>query len=145
HEAWFPTGGELDFEVGEIHEPLAHHREKLLIFQGVDAKVTEMGPGGPHQRGIGSLFTGRELLEGEFVDGCGSRAGWANGISIDQAIANHIGVDTPLKSIEIGVRAHEADVQARISYAGPGQPLPPINTPMEVYQRLFANFVATPI
>ena len=145
HEAWFPTGSESEFELGEIHQPLAHHKDKLLIFQGIDAKVTATGPGGPHQRGIGSLFTGRELLEGEFVDGCGSRAGWANGISIDQAIANQIGLETPLKSLEIGVRASEADVQARISYAGPGQPLPPINDPLEVYQRLFANFVATPI
>ncbi|HEU5076587.1 MAG TPA: DUF1552 domain-containing protein, partial [Polyangiaceae bacterium] len=53
--------------------------------------------------------------------------------------------ETPLKSLEIGVRAIEADVQARISYAGPGQPLPPMNDPAEVYQRLFANFVSTPI
>ena len=129
HASWFPTGGETDFVLNEIHKPLEHHRDKLLIFQGVNATVTATGPGGPHQRGIGSLFTGHELLEGEFVDGCGSRAGWANGISIDQAIANQIGLDTPLKSLEIGVRAIEADVQARISYAGPGQPLPPMNDP----------------
>lgn len=145
HESWFPTGVDRDFVLNEIHEPLAHHKDRLLIFQGIDAQVTAVGPGGPHQRGIGSLFTGRELLEGEFVDGCGSRAGWANGISIDQEIANHIGLDTPLKSLELGVRANDADVQARISYAGPGQPLPPMNDPVEVYERLFANFVATPI
>ncbi len=145
HEAWFPTGGETDFQLGTIHQPLAAHRDRLLIFRGVDSKVTELGPGGPHQRGIGSLFTGRELLEGEFVDGCGSRAGWANGISIDQEIAKAIGLDTPLRSLEIGVRATEADVQARISYAGPGQPLPPMNDPTEVYGRLFSNFVASPI
>ena len=145
HESWFPTGGETDFELSEILQPLAHHRDKLLIFQGIDAAVTTVGPGGPHQRGIGALFTGHELLDGEFVDGCGSRAGWANGISVDQAIANQIGGDTPLKSLEIGVRAIEADVQARISYAGPGQPLPPMNDPLDVYQRLFANFVSAPI
>ena len=145
HDSWFPTGGETDFELNEIHQPLAHHKDKLLIFQGVNAAVTEIGPGGPHQRGIGSLFTGRELLEGEFRDGCGQLAGWANGISIDQAIANQIGLDTPLKSLELGVRATEADVQARISYAGPGQPLPPMNDPTEVYQRLFDNFVSAPI
>src|SRR6186713_2622165 len=120
HDAWFPTGAETDFELNEIHQPLAHHKDRLLLFQGVNAAVTDVGPGGPHQRGIGALFTGHELLEGEFVDGCGSRAGWANGISVDQAIANQIGVGTPLKSLELGVRAVEADVQARISYAGAG-------------------------
>ncbi|HEY6723843.1 MAG TPA: DUF1552 domain-containing protein, partial [Polyangiaceae bacterium] len=61
HASWFPTGGETDFVLGEIHQPLAHHRDKLLIFQGINAAVTEIGPGGPHQRGIGSLFTGHEL------------------------------------------------------------------------------------
>lgn len=145
HASWFPTGGETDFALNEIHQPLVHHRDRLLIFQGIDAAVTATGPGGPHQRGIGALFTGHELLEGEFRDGCGSFAGWANGISIDQAIANQIGLETPLKSLELGVRAIEADVQARISYAGPGQPLPPMNDPTAVYQRLFANFVSTPI
>jgi hypothetical protein len=143
-DAWFPQGGETDFVLGEIHEPLTPFRDRLLLFSGIDAKVTEAGPGGPHQRGIGSLFTGQQLLEGEFVDGCGSRAGWANGISIDQAVANAIGIETPLKSLEIGVRAIETDVQARISYSGPGLPLPPINNPTEVYQRLFSNFVAQP-
>jgi hypothetical protein len=149
-DTWFPktVTSETDFVLNEAHEPLAAHRDKLTLFKGLDLAIADEaggGPGGPHQRGIGALFCGQHLQTGEFTDGCGSKAGWANGISIDQAIANHIGLDTPLKSIELGVRASDADVQARISYAGPGQPLPPMNNPAEVYERLFANFVATPI
>jgi hypothetical protein len=147
HADWFPKNvkSETEFDLNTIHAPLEPFKDRLLIFKGVDLQVTATGPGGPHQRGIGALFTGRELQEGSFLDGCGAQAGWANGISIDQAIANLIGLDTPLKSLELGVRAIENDVQARISYLGAGKPLPPMNDPMEVYNRLFENYSATPL
>lgn len=138
---WWPTPGatESEFELGRILAPLEHHRDRLLILRGVDNQVGQRSDnnGGPHQRGIGSLFTGQTLQTGEFRDGCGSQAGWANGISVDQAAANVIGLDTPFRSLELGVRASDNDVQGRISYAGPGQPLPPMNDPVQVYRRLF--------
>lgn len=145
HDAWWPTAGnETDFVLNTIHQPLADFRDRLTLLKNVDLKVAGGGPGGPHQRGIGCLFTGQQLLEGDFVDGCGSRAGWANGISVDQAVANHVGKDSAFKSLELGVRATENDVQGRISYAGPGQPLPPMVQPLDVYNRLFKDLVVAP-
>lgn len=123
-----------------ITSPLQPFQDRLLFLRGLDLKVTEVGPGGPHQRGLGSLLTGRELQEGVFVDGCGRMAGWANGISIDQEIAKQLGQTTLLPSLELGVRAIEADVRGRMSYAGPGNPLPPVNSPALAYERLFSNF-----
>lgn len=138
--AWWPTtGGEKDFVLNEIHEPLAAHRSRVTLVQGIDLVTAAGGPGGPHQRGIGTLYTGGELQEGDFVDGCGSRAGWSNSISIDQVVANE--TDTPFKSLELGVRATENDVQGRISYAGAGQPLPPMLEPLDVYNRIFKDLV----
>jgi hypothetical protein len=138
--AWGPSsGGVTDFVLNEIHEPLEAHRSRLTLVKGLDLKTAAGGPGGPHQRGIGTLYTGGELQMGEFVDGCGSRAGWANGISIDQLVANT--TDTPFKSLELGVRATENDVQGRIAYAGPGQPLPPMLEPLDVYKRIFKDLV----
>lgn len=138
---WFPLEGSTqdNFELGKIHAPLAAYKSELNILKGVHSSVAQdpANLGGPHQRGIGSLFTGEMLLEGDFKDGCGKSAGWANGISIDQLVGNHIGTTTPFRSLEIGVRANQSDVQARISYAGPGAPLPPTNDPVEVYERLF--------
>lgn len=150
HEQWFPTNvvSETEFDVGRILAPLAkNHRDRLLILKGVDNDVAERtdNNGGPHQRGIGALFTGQTLGVGSFRDGCGSLAGWANGISVDQAVANVIGADTPYKSLELGVRASDNDVQGRISYAGPGQPLPPTNDPMMVYDRLFGASAQKPL
>ncbi len=138
---------ETEFELGRILTPLAKHRERLVIFEGINSDVAKRSDnnGGPHQRGIGALFTGQMLGTGSFVDGCGSRAGWADGIRIDQAVANVVGLDTPYKSLELGVRASENDVQGRISYAGAGQPLPPTNDPAQVYARLFALSAREPI
>lgn len=139
--AWWPKNvtGPTSFDLNTTLTPLEAHKSRLTILGGVDLSVTGVGPGGPHQRGIGALFTGRELQEGKFVDGCGANAGWANGVSIDQVVATAVGASVPIKSLELAARCTQADVQARISYAGPGNPLPPMNTPLEVFNRLFAN------
>jgi hypothetical protein len=142
HEGWWPTNvvSETEFDLSVSHQPLAAYRDRLLILGGLEMKVALTGAGGPHQRGIGGLFTNMPLGEGAFVDGCGRTAGWATGISIDQRIANQIGGESPVPSLQLGVRATENDVQGRISYAGPGMPLPPLNTPLEVYKRVFEGF-----
>ncbi len=145
-DAWWPTNvtSETSFDLGSILQPLAPFRERLLLLSGVDLQVARQGPGGLHQKGIGGLFTGRELQSGtQFVDGCGQTAGWANGISVDQAVAQSLHAGTVFPSLELGVRALDNDVQGRISYAGAGQPLPPINKPSEVFNRLFSTLGAS--
>jgi hypothetical protein len=145
HEGWWPSSvnSETDFQLSTSHEPLKAHKDRLLILGGLEMKVASSpdGPGGPHQRGIGGLFTNTFLGEGAFVDGCGRTAGWATGISVDQRIANVVGAGSPIASLQLGVRATENDVQGRISYAAAGMPLPPLSTPLDVYKRLFDNFL----
>jgi hypothetical protein len=144
HDGWWPTAGasETDFELSTSHQPLKSYKDRLLILSGLEMKVAASeGPGGPHQRGIGGLFTNTQLGEGAFVDGCGRTAGWATGISIDQKIAGVIGTGSPVASLQLGVRATENDVQGRISYAAAGMPLPPLATPLDVYKRVFENFL----
>jgi len=143
HDGWWPTDvvSDSDFKLAVSHEPLAPYKDRLLLLGGLEMKVAAEGPGGPHQRGIGGLFTNMQLGEGAFTDGCGRTAGWANGISIDQKIAAAIGAGSPVASLQLGVRATENDVQGRISYAAPGMPLPPLGTPLDVYRRVFENFL----
>lgn len=145
-EAWFPpaVGREEDFQLQAVHQPLAAFRDKLTLFHGVHLSCSSVGPGEPHQTGMGGLLTGRPLQEGTFIGGDGSRAGWGDGISLDQYLAQKIGHDTPFGSLELGVRADThagSEVRSRLAYAGPGQPLPPLNDPFEVYQRLFSDFM----
>ncbi len=138
---FWPTPGanESDFELSNILTPFAPYQDRLLIAKGIHCSVGQdpMNNGGPHQRGMGALFTGQLLLEGEFKDGCGSSAGWANGPSIDQVVAKKLGQNTAFSSLELGVRANMQDVQGRISYIESGSPLPNINDPLALYDRLF--------
>jgi uncharacterized protein DUF1552 len=144
-EAFWPGADatETEFTLGPILEPLADFKDRMLILRGLDLSVAEASnlPGGPHQRGIGGLYTGSELQTGTMADGDGSLAGWANGTSIDQEVVHRLNPPTLLPSLELGVRATAADVMARISYSGPGSPVPPMNDPREVFQRLNSGFV----
>src|SRR5690606_23667087 len=142
--AFWPFEGdsETDFTLNTITEPLEPFKDRLLFLKGLDLGVANVGPGGPHQKGVGGLFTNSELQTGDFTDGDGSRAGWANGPSVDQEVARYLGVESYLPSIELGVRATESEVRGRISYAGAGRPMPPMNSPLVTYQRLFSGFIS---
>jgi hypothetical protein len=135
---------ESDFDLSPILAPLEAHKARLLLLKGLSISVAKVGPGGPHQKGTGGLFTGRELQAGKFLDGCGAAAGWANGASIDQTIADVIGQNTLLPSLELGIRATQAEVRSRVIYEGPGAPLPPEDDPTLVYQRLFSGLQMAP-
>lgn len=128
-----------DYTFNTITKPLEPFRDRLLFLHGLNIEVAQSGNGGPHQKGVGGLFTNAKLQTGTFVDGDGAKAGWADGISVDQVIANRIGKNNVLSSLELGVRATAAEVRGRISYAGPANPLPPINSPLATYSRLFAG------
>ena len=139
-ELWRPTHepGPLN-ELGPILNALSPFKSKINLFDGVDLKAALEGPGGPHQRGMASLFSGAVITEGDFVGGDGRKAGWGGGITIDQEIAQHIGNNTPFRSLELGVRVVENMPRGRISYGGINMPLPPENNPAQVYTRLFSG------
>lgn len=138
--AWAPTGGETDFTFSPILEPLAPHRKKLLVLGNVDLKVAFDSPGIAHQRGIGTLWTGRKLDDSHLF----GLAGWGIGPSIDQVVAQAIGGATRFGSLELGVQVSDDTVAARMCYAGPAQPLPPLVDPRAVFDRLFGSFDADP-
>ncbi len=145
-DAFWPTAGatEREFTLGPILQPFADFQDRLLVLNGIEISVANeprVGPGGPHQKGLGGLFTGRELQTGTMADGDGSLAGWANGISVDQEVVQRLNPPTLLPSLELGVRATASDVMGRISYSGPGSPVPPMNDPGEVFQRLNSGFM----
>jgi hypothetical protein len=142
---FWPSGGETDFVLSPILAPLEPHRNKLLILGGLDMLSSLSGPGDAHQKGTGQCLTATELLEGDFEGDGGASAGWAGGISVDQEVANHIGQDTPYRSLELGVAVQGASVRSRISYRAAGQPLPPENSPYAAYQRLFGDSLGDPL
>lgn len=144
-ELWSPQGGtETEWEPGPLIAPLARHRRKLVLLDGVDLTVAKHGPGGPHQRGMASALTAEIITEGDFVGGDGRRAGWAGGPSIDQVLATALRPDTPLSTLELGVRARDAEPRGRMIYRGREQPVTPINDPIIAYDRLFGGMLTEP-
>ncbi|MCP4501432.1 MAG: DUF1552 domain-containing protein, partial [Deltaproteobacteria bacterium] len=146
-EHWFPTrnvnvNDDTVFELNRCHAPLEPFRDRLLITEGIDMASLALGPGEPHQRGMGGVLSGIHLQDGDFVGGDGSRAGWGNGISLDQRVAQHIGAGTPFPSLQLGVRPNAptagGEVRNRLSYLGPGQPLSPDDEPWAVFDRIFS-------
>ncbi len=144
---WFPTGTETEFTLAQSMVALEPFKDKLVILDGIDMPAVDAGPGEDHQQGMGGVLTGRPLQAGSFVGGDGSLAGWGDGISIDQRIAQHIGATTPLASVEAGIRASAytgSEVRSRIVYAGAAQPLPPEDNPSGIWGRMFGDFSGDP-
>jgi hypothetical protein len=146
---FFPAGSAPDspLTLGRILAPLEAHREKLLVLKGLHMNSTvedELGvasankPGGPHMKGPGAMLTGGSLLAGSFT-GSGGPAGWADRISVDQAIAQRIGTTTQFPSLEFGVRIEGQEPLRVVSYRGANQPNTAVDNPFQMYGRIFAN------
>ena len=139
---YFPDDTGRGFRLKRILSSLEPFREKLLILQGIDQQISYTGPGDGHQKGMGCLWTGVELLPGDTMGGCDScpPVSWASSMSIDQAVAMQIGADTPFPSVELGVDVGRAEnVWSRMVYRSAGEPLPPEDDPWQAFDRLFGD------
>ncbi|MCU0683053.1 MAG: DUF1552 domain-containing protein [Polyangiaceae bacterium] len=130
----------LDF-AGSMYEPLAPFVSKLNLLRGLDLAVHDLPPGEPHQQGM-AFLTGRKLNEGTFLGSdASSFAGWASGISVDQEVAKVLCVDTPYRSMNLGVQSTlyaGTEVRTTLSYAGSDQPIANETDPYAVFDRVFA-------
>lgn len=138
-EFW-PEGESLDFK--RILKPLEPFRDNLVTLRGVHNKVE--GDGDRHMRGMSCLLTGTELFPGNIQGGSDTPAGWASGISIDQEIKNFLQsrdeTRTRFGSLEFGVAVpNRADPWTRMSYAGPNQPIAPVDDPEQMLGKLYGR------
>ena len=131
-----------DFDLKRILQPLAGLKDQVTTLHGVDNKIK--GDGDGHMRGIGCLLTGVELFPGDVQGGSDTPAGWSQGISIDQHLKNKLQSDpatqTRFGSLEFGVMVPDrADTWTRMSYAGPNQPVAPIDDPYQMFDKLYGQ------
>lgn len=140
---WASAGAsETDYTTGRILAPLEAFKSRIITMEGVNQTIASETQGIPsfHARSIGGLLTGQRINFGTFMAaGNTTNAGWANGISLDQYLANQIEGQTPFKSLEFGVMVTDDEVRGRLSYLGPDQPLPPMNSPYDAFDRVFAG------
>lgn len=123
-------------------EPLEPFRDKTLTLHGVNDKIR--GDGDSHMRGIACLLTGIELYPGDIQGGSHTPAGWAKGISLDQHLKTLLQADpatrTRFGSLEFGVMVPDrADTWTRLCYAGPNQPVAPIDNPYQMFDKLYGQ------
>ena len=139
---FWPDEEGAKFTLKESLKPLAPFQNRTLILNGVCDRVR--GDGDNHMRGMGCLLTGIELFPGNVQGGSDTPAGWSSGISIDQEIKNHLQSQaetrTRFGSLEFGVLVPErADTWTRMSYAGPNQPIAPIDDPYQMFNKFYGR------
>jgi hypothetical protein len=142
---WTPQGVGTEMRLSPILTPLARHRDRLSVVSGLahpNAEALEDGANGDHTRATSSWLTGvyPKRTEGADVQ---------NGVSADQIAADHIGKETALPSLELGIDLNFLSGQCENSYScvylntlawrSPTAPLPTENNPRLVFERLFGD------
>src|SRR5436190_14853334 len=140
--AYWPDEVGGDFKLKEILSPLEAFKDRMLILKGVSNKIR--GDGDNHMRGMSCLLTAIELFPGNIQGGSDTPAGWASGISIDQEIKNYLQANpetaTRFGSLEVGVAVpNRADPWTRWAYAGPNQPLAPVDDPYQFFEKIYGG------
>jgi len=133
---WTPRGAGADFELSHILEPLAAHKRYVTSFGHLENEAT---------RGSVHSYTPATWLSGVRPDADATGASMAT--TVDQLIAERIGQDTALPSLEV---ASETTVQSAACAGGGGcyysstlsfrnatTPLPMEFNPRKVFVQLF--------
>ncbi|MBM18128.1 MAG: hypothetical protein CL947_03630 [Epsilonproteobacteria bacterium] len=151
-ERWTPATEGTGFDFTPTLLPLQPFRDHLLVLSGFDntGARSRSGASGAHAKPAGAFMTGIEPLP---TTGSSSLS---LGISMDQLLANTIGQQTPLPSLELGLEGADTvngvgtcDVgfscayQNRLAWSGPSTPLPVETNPRVVFERLFGGVDST--
>lgn len=142
---WTPTKIGKDFEFTPILKSLEPYRNQLNIVSGL--ANTPVGPqegedsGGAqnHERAAAAFLTCAHPVRGDraFV-----------GQSFDQVVAEHLGQDTPLPSVELAIEpsnntcgdaAFTCSYRSALAWKTPTLGLPMENNPQLVFERLFGD------
>ncbi len=141
---WVPSG-ERNFELPFIYKPLEKVRDQLVITSGLWASSSDNPPG----------VTGADhFVAAAYLCGVKPRkttgADIEAGTTLDQVIAQHIGQETLMPSLQLAVEDPGANASNcgegyscvytnSISWATPVRPLPMQVNPQVVFERLFGD------
>ncbi len=140
--AWWPTGSGADFALNRTMEPLAPVKQHLQVLGGLNCLSANSGPdgGGDHARANGTFLTGVRIKK---TNGADFRAG----VSIDQVMAQQIGLLTPFRSLELSCDTvlnvgtcdteYACVYQHNLAWSTPTTPLTPEVSPRAMFERMF--------
>ena len=143
-DKWKPTGEGKDFQLSPTLEPLAEMKDDLLIIGGLaqhHARANGDGAG-DHARNASAYLTGAQPKKTSGAD-------ITVGQSIDQAVAEKIGSQTRLPSIELGIdrgrnagscdSGYSCAYSSNISWKTASTPCSKEVNPRAAFERLFGN------
>ena len=144
---WFPQQEGANFELPFALEPLAKHRDNVLIFSGLDKQFSHQGDG--HYAKTANFLTGLPVRKTAGKDIS------VGGLSIDQLCAQQIGHLTPLPSLELGIDPVISGIDTNVGYTrlygcyiswrSPSMPVAKEINPRLAYERLFGVMKANHI
>lgn len=132
---WWSKGDGAAMELGESLTPLAPHKEKLNVING----LFNQQAGGGHARCAGNILSGIALQRGRVIRG---------GVSMDQKLAKHFEDETFLPSLTLGCEQpvsgfHESQYSmvyaSHISWQSPNSPIPIELYPSLAFDSLFGS------
>jgi hypothetical protein len=133
------------YELTPTLTALAPFREQVLVLSGLECIPTPGRPGGAHAKASTRFLTDVSPPTSET---------WLDaGISMDQILAQHIGKQTQLASLELAIETGETAGACDTGYACPytntiswksqNTPLPTQNNPRIIFERLFGDSGST--
>lgn len=140
--AWWPSETGADFALNRTMEPLAPVKQHLQVLGGLNCLSANSGPdgGGDHARANGTFLTGVRIKK---TNGADFRAG----VSIDQVMAQQIGLLTPFRSLELSCDTvlnvgtcdteYACVYQHNLAWSTPTTPLTPEVSPRALFERMF--------
>ena len=120
-DKFFPSKAGMDYESSPYLHLLEEHRADFTVFSGVSHPDVD----GSHASEVCFLTAAPHPGNG----------GFRNSISLDQQMADHIGVLTRFPSLTLGVNVNRA--QRSLSWTGSGVMIPCEDSAAAVYRRLF--------
>lgn len=146
YDQWKPGGADTNFTLSPILQPLAAHRSKLVVIDGLRINGT-YHPNcslAPHPIGMAALWTGSRVNDIEtVVPGGNVPVGvWSTGPSIDQVIASRLNAGTRFRSLEVGVQTSITQAAFRTVYSAARTAVNPQTDPRALYASLFSGINA---
>ena len=141
---WTPATTGVGFEMSPTLKPIEAFRDQMLVVTGLDNfQATDQGDsGGQHPRAAPAFMS---CVHPKQTEGADVQAG----TTIDQMIAQHIGRDSKLTSLEVAVdrndvvgacdHGYACAYMNSMSWKTPTMPLPSETNPRAVFERLFGS------
>ncbi len=143
-KAWVPEKTGDAFELPPSLQSLDEVRGDVLVLSGLDKKHSHGGDG--HYAKTANFLTGMPVIKTTGKDIS------SGGVSVDQLIAQHVGDQTPLPSLELGTEPVISGIDSNVGYTRlygshiswqtPTRPVAKEINARVVYERLFGKKIS---